>query len=48
MREQTARKRGADLATALACDFTLFHLDADLRWLEHTAARLNRLTEELS
>jgi len=48
MREETTRKRGADLATALACDFTLFHLDADLRWLEHTAARLSRLTEELS
>lgn len=48
MRELTTRKRGADVATTLACDFTLFHLDADLRWLEHTAARLNRLAEELS
>jgi DNA-binding PadR family transcriptional regulator len=48
MRELTARKRGADLPTTLACDFTLFHLDADLRWLEHTAARLDRLARELS
>lgn len=48
MRELTARKRGADLATTLACDFTLFHLEADLRWLEHTSARLNRLAKELS
>lgn len=48
MRTLTARKRGADLATTLACDFSLFHLEADLRWLEHTAARLHRLAQELS
>lgn len=48
MRELTAGKRGADVAATLACDFTLFHLDADLRWLQHTAARLSRLAEELS
>lgn len=48
MRALTARKRGADLSTALSCDFTLFHLEADLRWLEHTTARLTRLAEELS
>lgn len=48
MREVTARKRDADLAVAVACDFTLFHLDADLRWIDHTEARLNRLAEEMS
>ena len=48
MRELTARRRGADLPTQLACDFTIFHLEADLRWLEHTAARLARLEQELS
>lgn len=48
MRELTERKRGASLATTLACDFTLFHLEADLLWLEHTAARLDRLARELS
>lgn len=48
MRELTARKRGAGLTTTLACDFSLFHLEADLRWLEHTAARLTRLAQELS
>ena len=48
MRDLTARKRGAALATVLAFDFTLFHLEADLRWLEHTAARLHHLAEELS
>lgn len=48
MRELTDRKRGADLTTTLACDFTLFHLEADLRWVEHTAARLDRLARELA
>ena len=48
MRELTGRKRGAGLTTTLACDFSLFHLEADLRWLEHTAARLTRLAQELS
>ncbi len=48
MRALTDRKRGADLATTLACDFTLFHLEADLRWVEHTAARLDLLAKELS
>jgi DNA-binding PadR family transcriptional regulator len=48
MRTLTERKRGADLPTTLACDFSLFHLEADLRWIEHTAARLDRLAKELS
>lgn len=48
MRRLTERKCAADLTTTLACDFSLFHLEADLRWLEHAAARLNRLAQELS
>jgi DNA-binding PadR family transcriptional regulator len=48
MRDLTARKREASLTDTLALDFTLFHLEADLRWLEHTAARLDRLAEEIS
>jgi DNA-binding PadR family transcriptional regulator len=48
MRELTARKRDADLDRVLALDFALFHLEADLRWLEHTAARLDRLAKELT
>ncbi|MEE6262746.1 PadR family transcriptional regulator [Plantactinospora sonchi] len=47
MQDLVRRKSGADLATVLSCDFTIFHLEADLRWLEHTAARLDRLAEEL-
>lgn len=48
MRELTDRKRDAELATTLACDFSLFHLEADIRWIRHTAARLTRLAQELS
>ncbi|MEV6422008.1 PadR family transcriptional regulator [Streptomyces sp. NPDC051662] len=43
MRTLTARKREGDLADQLICDHALFHLEADLRWLELTAARLDRL-----
>ncbi|MEV1011210.1 PadR family transcriptional regulator [Streptomyces sp. NPDC049881] len=47
MRELTARKAGGDLADQLICDHALFHLEADLRWLELTAARLDRLASEV-
>ncbi|QFU87664.1 PadR family transcriptional regulator [Amycolatopsis sp. YIM 10] len=45
MRELTKRKTGGDLADQLICDHALFHLEADLRWLELTAARLDALAE---
>ena len=48
MRELTARKRRGRLADTLAADFALFHLEADLRWIELTAARLTRLAEEMT
>ena len=41
MRILTDRKRKGDLADQLICDHALFHLEADLRWLELTAARLD-------
>lgn len=43
MRELTKRKRTGDLADRLICDHALFHLEADLRWLEHTATQLDEL-----
>jgi DNA-binding PadR family transcriptional regulator len=43
MRELTARRRDGDIADVLICDHALFHLEADLRWLELTAARLDEL-----
>ena len=43
MRELTARRRDGDIADVLICDHALFHLEADVRWLELTAARLEDL-----
>ncbi len=43
MRELTRRKADGDLVDQLICDHALFHLEADLRWLELTAARLGQL-----
>ena len=48
MRTLTAQRRKADLSTVLRCDYALFHLEADVRWIEHTVARLHRLARELS
>ncbi|HEY0496072.1 MAG TPA: PadR family transcriptional regulator [Kutzneria sp.] len=47
MRALTRRKLTGDLADQLICDHALFHLEADLRWLELTAARLDQLSEEV-
>ncbi|MFD0328631.1 PadR family transcriptional regulator [Streptacidiphilus monticola] len=48
MRELTRRKASGDLADQLVCDHALFHLEADLRWLELTAARLDQLAAEVA
>ncbi len=47
MRELTRRKTTGDLADQLVCDHALFHLEADLRWLELTASRLDQLAARL-
>ncbi|MEV5296867.1 PadR family transcriptional regulator [Amycolatopsis methanolica] len=47
MRELTRRKNEGDLADTLICDHALFHLEADLRWLELTAARLDELARQV-
>jgi DNA-binding PadR family transcriptional regulator len=48
MRELTRRKASGDLAEQLLCDHALFHLEADLRWLELTVARLDELAGEVA
>ena len=48
MRELTRRKQGGDFADQLICDHALFHLEADLRWLELTASRLDALAEAVA
>ncbi|ADD43501.1 PadR family transcriptional regulator [Stackebrandtia nassauensis] len=48
MRELTKRKTQGDFADQLICDHALFHLEADLRWLELTSDRLDKLTAEVT
>lgn len=38
---------GARLSDVLTADWALSHLDADLRWVESTAQRLDALTTEV-
>jgi DNA-binding PadR family transcriptional regulator len=47
MRDLTRKKRSGDVADALTADFALFHMEADLRWIELTGARLEKLRKEL-
>ncbi|MEV0010638.1 PadR family transcriptional regulator [Streptomyces sp. NPDC051840] len=50
MRELTAVKTapGTDLSTVLSADYALAHLDADLRWMTTTSARIDTLTAEVN
>jgi DNA-binding PadR family transcriptional regulator len=45
MRELTQIKRAGGLMDALLADHGLFHLEADLRWIDVTSARLSALAE---
>ena len=47
MRELTETKRTGGLVDALLADHGLFHLEADLRWIELTSARLDALAKEV-
>lgn len=47
MRELTAVRRDAPFIDALLADHAIFHLEADLRWIELTTARLDQLAKEL-
>jgi DNA-binding PadR family transcriptional regulator len=48
MRELTELKQRGKLVDALLADHGLFHLEADLRWIDLTAARLAVLAEEVA
>jgi len=48
MRELTELKRNGALVDALLADHGLFHLEADLRWIDMTAARLDALAQVVS
>ncbi|MFB9239546.1 PadR family transcriptional regulator [Plantactinospora siamensis] len=45
MRELTEIKRSGNLVDALLADHGLFHLEADLRWIDTTSARLDALAK---
>ncbi|GJF33822.1 PadR family transcriptional regulator [Kitasatospora sp. NBC_01539] len=47
MRELTELRRNGALVDALLADHGLFHLEADLRWIDLTAARLDALAQEV-
>jgi DNA-binding PadR family transcriptional regulator len=47
MRELTELRRTSPLVQATLADYALFHLEADLRWLELTSARLADLSEQV-
>jgi DNA-binding PadR family transcriptional regulator len=47
MRELTEVRRTGNQVDALLADHGLFHLEADLRWIDLTAARLETLAKEV-
>jgi hypothetical protein len=48
MQQLTELKRTASLVDVLLADHALFHLEADLRWIDLTSMRLNELAEAVS
>jgi DNA-binding PadR family transcriptional regulator len=42
-----ARRKAVSTQDALLFDYQLFHIEADLRWLDHTESRLATLAEEV-
>jgi len=48
MRELTELRQKGRVVDALPTDYGLFHLEADLRWIDLTAARLAVLAEEVA
>jgi DNA-binding PadR family transcriptional regulator len=47
MRELTELRRSSSLVDALLADHGLFHLEADLRWIDLTSSRLAALAAEV-
>jgi DNA-binding PadR family transcriptional regulator len=47
MRGLTDTRRKGDFTQSLRADYALFHLEADLRWIDITEARLETLIKEI-
>ena len=47
MRALTELKRSGGTLDLLLADHSIYRLEADLRWMDHTAARLDMLKQEV-
>ena len=47
MRELTAQRRLSQLTDMLLIDHAIFHIEADLQWIDLTSSRLTKLKEEI-
>jgi hypothetical protein len=47
MRELTAARRTASIHDSLLLDYQLFHIEADLRWIDHASSRLDTLAADI-
>lgn len=47
MRALIRQRRTSSAAEAILIDHAIFHIEADLRWIELTSSRLHKLKEEL-
>jgi len=45
---QTDLKQRGEFVDAVLADYGLYHLEADLRWIDHTAARLDLPAQEVT
>lgn len=48
MRELNQSRRTADLPEKLIIDYHIYHLEADLRWIDLTESRLKSLKKEIA
>jgi hypothetical protein len=47
MRQLTRQRQGGSVANMLVIDHAIFHLEADLRWIDLISSRLIKLKEEI-
>ena len=47
MRELTATRRTASIRDSMLLDYQLFHIEADLRWIDHASSRLDTFAADI-
>ena len=45
MRELTEQVQNGGVLDTVLADYGLYHMEADLRWIDHTAARLDMIAK---